>query len=103
MTDAIATREENRALIRPAGDVVAGSIAGLRDLMRNMLAEGVREIVLDLANVRMLDSRGIGLLIAGHNSLHKAGGNLSVIHASKDVLELLRTMRIHQHFSISGE
>ena len=103
MTDAIATIEENRALIQPAGDVVASSTAGLRELMRNMVAEGVREVVLDLTNVRMLDSRGIGLLIGGHNSLRKAGGSLSVIHASKDILELLRTMRIHQHFSISGE
>jgi anti-anti-sigma regulatory factor len=50
----------------------------------------------------MVDSTGIGLLISAHNSLKKAGGDLTVIHASKDILDLFRTMRIHQHFSVSG-
>jgi anti-anti-sigma regulatory factor len=48
------------------------------------------------------DSTGIGLLIAAHNSLRKVGGKLPVIHASPDILELFQTMRIHQHFSVSG-
>ena len=50
----------------------------------------------------MVDSAGIGLLISAHNSLKKAGGELAVIHASSDILALFRTMRIHQHFSVSG-
>jgi anti-anti-sigma regulatory factor len=50
-----------------------------------------------------MDSRGIGLLISAHNSLRKVGGTLAVVHASKDILELLHTMRIHQHFSVSGD
>jgi anti-anti-sigma regulatory factor len=50
----------------------------------------------------MVDSAGIGLLISAHNSLKKAGGELTVIQVSKDILDLFRTMRIHQHFSVSG-
>jgi anti-anti-sigma factor len=50
----------------------------------------------------MVDSSGIGLLISAHNSLKKVGGQLAVIHASADVLELFQTMRMHQHFSVSG-
>jgi len=57
---------------------------------------------MDLAAAEMVDSAGIGLLISAHNSLKKAGGELTVIHASKDILNLFRTMRIHQHFSVSG-
>jgi anti-anti-sigma factor len=50
----------------------------------------------------MVDSSGIGLLISAYNSLRKTGGSLVVIHASADILELFQTMRMHQHFSISG-
>lgn len=88
--------------MRPLGDMVAASLGELRDEMRQLIAAGAREITLDLADVQMLDSRGIGLLIAAHNTLCQRGGRLSVIHASPEVLELLRTMRIHQHFSVSG-
>jgi anti-anti-sigma factor len=68
-----------------------------------MVGAGAREMTVDLSDVRMMDSRGIGLLISAHNSLRKVGGTLAVVHASKDILDLLHTMRIHQHFSVSGD
>jgi anti-anti-sigma regulatory factor len=46
---------------------------------------------------------GVGLLISVHNTLKKAGRQLSVIHVSKDIFDLFRTLRMHQHFSISGD
>jgi len=96
-------REENKAIVRPAGDtIVAATIPELRLKMRGILDEGVRELVIDLAGVRMVDSSGLGLLISAHNSLRKAGGRFAVIHASEDLLELFRSMRMHQHFSVSG-
>jgi anti-anti-sigma factor len=99
----VVTREDNKAVIRPAGDsIVAASIAELRSKMRAILAEGVRELVVDLTDVQMVDSSGIGLLISAYNSLRKVGGRLVVIHASAEILELFQTMRMHQHFSVSG-
>ena len=70
--------------------------------MRAALDEGVREMVVDLSGVHMVDSSGIGLLISAHNSLCKVGGRLAVIHASDDILDLFKTLRMHQHFSVSG-
>lgn len=98
------TREDSRALIRPTEeDVVAAWVPEYRSKMRGAVADGVRELVLDLTNVQMVDSTGIGLLIAAHNSLRKLGGHLAVIHASEEILNLFQSMRIHQHFSVSGQ
>jgi anti-anti-sigma factor len=97
------TREDNKVVVRPAGDsIVAASIPELRSKLREIVGEGARELVLDLTDVLMVDSSGIGLLISAHNSLRKVGGRLSVIHASGEILELFQTMRMHQHFSVSG-
>lgn len=99
----VVTREENRVIIRPAGDsIVAASIPELRSRLRAVVNEGVRELIVDLTDVQMVDSSGIGLLISAHNSLRKVGGRLAIIHASTDILELFQTMRMHQHFSVSG-
>jgi anti-sigma B factor antagonist len=99
----VITREDNKAIVRPAGeDIVAASIPELRSKMRGIVEEGVRDLVIDLTDVRMVDSCGIGLLISAYNSLRKVGGSLSVIHASAEILQLFRTMRMHQHFSVSG-
>ena len=99
----VVTREDDKAVVRPAGDgIVAASIPEMRSRMRGIVEEGVRDLVVDLADVRMIDSSGIGLLIAAYNSLYKIGGRFSVIHASPEILELFQTMRMHQHFSVSG-
>jgi anti-anti-sigma factor len=99
----VVTREDNNAVLRPAGnEIVAASIPELRSKMRQAVKEGVRELVVDLADVHMVDSSGIGLLISAHNSLRRVGGRLAVIHASAEILELFQTMRMNQHFSVSG-
>jgi anti-anti-sigma factor len=103
MNEVSATQKDSRAVIRPEADVVAASVADLRSRMRGLIGAGVRDLVVDLSAVQMVDSAGLGLLISAHNSLRKAGGHISVVHASPDVYELFRTMRIHQHFSVSGD
>jgi anti-anti-sigma factor len=100
----VLSRDGDKAVLRPTGaDIVAGSVPELRSQMREVVDGGVRHLVVDLANVQMVDSSGIGLLISAHNSLHKLGGRLAIVHASKDILDLFHTMRIHQHFSVSGD
>ena len=95
--------QQKQATNQPSGDIVAATVPELRSSLRDLLASGVRQLVIDLTNVKMVDSAGLGLLIATHNSLKKVGGQLSVIEASPDVMELLTTMRMHHHFSISGQ
>ena len=100
----VVTLEDDKAVLRPAGnEIVAASIPELRSKMRGIVAEGVRELVVDMTDVHMVDSSGIGLLISAYNSLSKVGGRLAVIHASAEILELFQTMRMHQHFSVSGD
>lgn len=99
----VVERENDKATVRPAGEsIVAASIPELRLTMKGIVEQGVRDLVIDLTDIKMVDSSGIGLLIAAHNSLRKVGGQIAVIHASGEILELFRTMRMHQHFSVSG-
>ena len=94
--------ETTSAVVQPPGDLVGPSLPALRAQLRELVESGITQVTVDLERAQMVDSAGIGLLISAHNSLKKAGGALTVIHASKDILDLFRTMRIHQHFSVSG-
>ena len=95
--------ESSKAVIQPEGDLVSISLPPLRSKMREIVGSGVRHLTVDLAKVQMVDSAGLGLLMSAHNSLRKTGGQLAVIHASEDILQLFQTMRFHQHFSVSGD
>jgi anti-anti-sigma factor len=101
MMNTVITWNDRDAIVRPAGNVVAALVPELRSALRDALARGVREMTIDFNRVEMVDSTGLGLLISAHNSISKAGGKLAVIHASKEILDLFRSMRIHQHFSVS--
>jgi len=103
MNETLVTWEDEKAVLRPAGDVVAATVPELRSAMKNVVVEGAQDLVVDLANTRMVDSSGLGLFIAAHNSLQKAGGRLSVIHATGEILNLFRTMRMHQRFSVLSD
>jgi anti-anti-sigma factor len=96
------SRERTRSVIKPSRNLVGVYVQELRQSLKSLVEQGVRELVIDLTGVEMVDSTGIGLLVSAHNSLKKAGGQLEVINSSKDLLDMFRWMRLHQHFSIAG-
>jgi anti-anti-sigma factor len=95
------TQEGDIATIVPAGDIVAATTPPLRAAMRDLVRQGIREMVIDLTNTTMIDSAGLGLIMAAHNSL-KGKGEIKVVQASADLLNLFHAMRIHQHLTVSG-
>lgn len=103
MTQVIVERMETEAIVKPGGDVVAARADEIRAALRGAVHEGARQLTLDLAGVSMVDSTGLGLMIAAHNSLRKVGGHFAIRHASADIFDLLRSMRMHQHFSVSSD
>ena len=89
--------------IEPGGDLVTALLPDLRARLHDTVETGARRLTIDLGGVRMVDSAGLGLLIATHNSLKRRGGELNVVQASEDILQLFKAVRLHRHFSISGK
>lgn len=86
----------------PGTDIIASEVPDLRNKLKTIVTNGTKSLEVDLTNINMVDSTGIGLLISLYNSLQKNGGKLSVVHASTDLLELFKSMRIDRHFTITG-
>ena len=82
-------------------DVIASTVGALKERLKALVEQGSRQIVLDCKAVEVIDSMGIGLLVATHNSLAKSGGRLVLVNASEAVCNLLRTMRLDKHFSVN--
>ena len=91
------------AVLHPLMNLVAAVVPELRSALRAVVAKGVDELTIDFSHIEMVDSSGLGLLIAAHNSVAKSGGRLAVIHVREEILKLFRSMRIHQHFAVSGD
>lgn len=85
------------------GDIVSNKAQEIKEVIAGAIdkdAQGI-QLVLDLSKVSYVDSIGIGILIATHNSLKNKGGKLKIINASDDIKNLFKTMRLDKHIEIS--
>ena len=94
-------RENNRIILKPQQNVVVPATDTLRQELKNLVSEGTEELIVDLTGVDIIDSTGLGLLIAAHNSLKKTGGKLVVTNTTADIRELFKCMRLDKHFTVS--
>ena len=81
------------------GDLTAVTVDAVRGRLKELLQAGAKNLLVDLAGVRMVDSMGIGLLIQASNSLAKAGGAFRLVNPSEELIELFRSMRLDKWFN----
>jgi len=102
MSDYTIACESRVCRVALRGDLTSASVPPLRAALRSELEGGAAEVVFDLTQTQMLDSTGIGLLVATHNSLAPRQGKLRVIGVSDDIVHLLQSMRLVTRLNVSG-
>lgn len=93
-------KEGKQVIVKPQKDIVATMVAEFKEELRQIITTGETVLTIDLSGVEMMDSMGIGVLIAAHNSLNKKDGCLKIQHADENILKLLKNMRLDKHFDI---
>jgi len=94
--------EANQAIIKPGTDVVASMAETFKGELLSAINASQGLVVIDLVGVEMVDSVGIGVIIAAHNTLSQAGRELKVINVTKDIFGLFSTMRLNRRFTVEG-
>jgi len=102
MADYTLERQDKRTVVSLTANLTASLVPGLQAALRDALAAGETEVVFDLGNTIMLDSSGIGLLIATSNTLARQKGRIRVVNVSPDILQLLQSMRLTNRLNASG-
>jgi len=78
------------------GNVLIGSTSDkLHSMLRALAFEDKKRILLNLAKVRIVDSSGLGTIVAGYADLGKQGGQLKVENLSVRVLELMHITKLY--------
>ncbi|MCG8566520.1 MAG: STAS domain-containing protein [Desulfobacterales bacterium] len=90
----------DQTIITPGIDVVASMAEGFKQELLTAINSSQGEVILDLKGVEMVDSVGIGVIIASHNTLIQAGRTLKVINVVKDVFGLFSAMRLNKRFVV---
>jgi|ERR1700743_1228362 anti-sigma B factor antagonist len=89
------------------GRIVLGEgSSALRERIKNLVTDGRKKIVLNMANVTYIDSAGLGVLVAGHISAKKQGAALHLSDLGKkfhDVLQLTRLLTVFNVYTTETE
>ena len=93
-------KELNTILVTPEKDLVASFVTEFSNELKSLLEEQPEEIVIDLQHVDMVDSLGMGVLIAAHNTLADNNSKLKVVNIKEDIYNAFVTMRLNHHFTI---
>ena len=99
--DAAGKQGSAKSVIKPDRDIVASGAEDLKIKLTKLVKKGLKELTIDFAGVEVIDSVGLGVVIATHNSLNNTGGKLKIINTSEDIFRLFQTMRLDQHFEVS--
>ena len=71
----------------------------LRETLQKLIADGKRNVVLNLSDLSYLDSAGIGLLVSSFASMNRVGGSMKLSSLSsrvKDVLLITKLLTVFE-------
>ena len=102
-----------KATIRQVDSVTVVDISGritlgegctqLRELIRDQLSKGNKNILLNLADVTYIDSSGIGELVSAFTTVRSSGGELKLLNLTKKVHDLLQITKLYTVFDVHDD
>jgi anti-sigma B factor antagonist len=83
------------------GRIVLGEeTSALRENVKGLLADGKKNIVLNLTEVTMIDSSGLGALVSAYTSAKAGGASLRLSNLGPRLNELLQITKLYTVFEI---
>jgi anti-sigma B factor antagonist len=89
------------SLVDVSGRITLGEgSSALRQLLRDLLAQGHTKILLNVRNVSYIDSSGIGELVSGFTTVANQGGTLKLLGLTNRIKDLLQITKLYTIFDI---
>jgi len=101
----IVTREvDGVSIVDATGRITLGKETGmLRDAVRNLVGEGKKKILLNLADIDYIDSTGVGELVGSFTTVRNSGGELKLLNLSQKVRDVLHVTKLYTVFDVKDD
>jgi anti-sigma B factor antagonist len=105
MSFKIASREvDHVTIVDISGRIVLGDEIGtLRNTVRDLISQGKKKIVLNLAGVDYIDSSGVGELVGSFTTVRNSGGELKLLNLTQKVQDVLQVTKLYTVFDIKDD
>jgi anti-sigma B factor antagonist len=85
------------------GRLVQGPEVALRECFNELEKAQVKSVILNFKQIDFIDSTGLGMLVAVHSQMERAGGTVRLLGLSKGGAELMVLTKLSTVFQIFDE
>lgn len=102
MAATLTTRQvDDVTIVDAAGRIVMGdSATALQEVLRRLIAENQKKILVNLAGVTFMDSAGIGELVGCYATASRKGTKIKICELTRRVADLMQVTRIYSVLDI---
>ncbi|HEY0216206.1 MAG TPA: anti-sigma factor antagonist [Cellulomonas sp.] len=91
---------DGRTVVDVAGEIDVYTAPALREKLTSLVDEGRIDLVVNLTDVRFMDSTGLGLLVGVLKRVRGLDGRLQLVIDSERLLKVFRITALTQVFTI---
>ena len=94
-------QQGSATVIELQGSLMGGPDASsLNSKLHELVECGKKHVIIDLKEVKFINSSGLGLLIGGVTTLKNAGGALKIANASQKIVALIKITKLASVFEL---
>jgi anti-sigma B factor antagonist len=93
----------NSTILRIRGELDALSAPELRPLLDKLVADDRQDVTVDLSELRLVDSSGIGALVSLYKRVRASGGHVVFVGVTAQPLVIFKLLRLDVVFELAPD
>jgi anti-sigma B factor antagonist len=81
-------------VVQLSGNFVLEVVEEFQALFGTLIGGGMKNVALDLGDLRYIDSTGIGVVITAAKQIRAKGGDLVLLHVTGKILEIVNLVKL---------
>ena len=94
------TDTDNETVLKIEGTLDAVTAPELRSVVDDLVTEGRKEVTLDLAALRLIDSSGVGVIVSLFKRVRANGGQVRITGLRDQPRAIFRLLRLDRVFPV---
>jgi anti-sigma B factor antagonist len=96
-----AKKKATKRTLKPGEDLVGSMVEDFKGKLLKIINQEIKELSIDMKDVKDIDSTGLGVLIAAKNSLDQSGGQLNLKNVSENVEIFLQVLGLESYLNVN--
>jgi anti-sigma B factor antagonist len=94
--------QDSNTIFRVQGELDAISAPELRNELDRLVSDGRQEITVDLSDLKLIDSSGVGALVGLYKRVRAGGGAVRFVGVTAQPLVVFKLLRLDMVFGVQS-